>query len=201
MRNLTGLKFCRLTVDSFHSKTERWQTMWNCTCECGTKKIVRGAHLTHRKILSCGCLHADNTARHRMTKTPTYNVYQNMIARCYRKNHFKYPIYGARGITVCDRWRESFENFYMDMGEKPGNKSIDRIDNNGPYSAENCRWASLKEQQRNMRTNRLITHNGKTYCMAEWAERAGLTFKALEGRIYRGWNIEKALSSPMRASL
>jgi len=197
MKDLTGQRFGRLTVDSFHSKTARWQTMWNCTCDCGVKKVVRGAHLTHGKILSCGCYHADQTARHRMTKTPTYHVYHNMMGRCYRESHFKYPSYGARGIMVCDRWKESFENFCQDMGLKPRGKSIERVNNNGPYSPENCRWATMKEQQRNTRMNRIIEHNGITLCMAEWAEKTGLTYKAIEGRIYRGWDVDKALSTPM----
>ncbi len=197
MKDLTGQKFERITVDSFHSKTERGQGMWACTCVCGAKKIIRGAHLTHGKILSCGCLKDEKNSTHRMTKTPTYHVYQNMIARCYNTTHFKYYAYGARGISVCEKWRESFENFYKDMGRKPNGKSIDRIDNNGSYSPGNCRWATLKEQQRNMRTNRLLTYSGRTHCMSEWAEIVGITRKALEGRLYRNWSIEMALTTPM----
>lgn len=197
MKNLSGLKFRMITVNSFHSKTNRWQTMWNCTCDCGMKKIIRGAHLIHGKTLSCGCLslqkriHRKESKTLLMSKTSTYGTYIQMIARCTNQKHPKYKSYGGRGIFVCDRWMESFKNFYEDMGERPIDKTIDRIDNNGPYIRDNCRWASRKQQQRNRRTNKILTFQGESHCLIEWSEITGITKKTIEGRLYRGWPIEK----------
>lgn len=195
-RDLTGERFTRLVVDSFNHKTDRGQTMWNCACDCGNKKIVRGAHLTHGKILSCGCLKNEIHRTHRMTRTPSYNAYCNMIARCTRPSHHKYKDYGARGIKVCREWLESFESFYADMGEKPEGKSIDRIQNDGPYSPENCKWSTPEEQQRNRRANRRIEFKGEVHCLTEWAELTGISKKAIEGRLFRNWPVDKALSTP-----
>lgn len=110
--------------------------------------------------------------------------------------HFK--DYGSRGISVCERWRESFARFCEDMGPRPKGTSIDRIDNNGNYEPANCRWATAKEQQRNRRSNVHITFNGRTQVMSAWAEEMGMNQLVLQGRIRKGWSIERALTAPLR---
>lgn len=123
-----------------------------------------------------------------------------MIQRCTNPNDKRYKNYGGRGITVCKRWRNSFEKFLEDMGEPPTKEhSIDRINNNGNYCKSNCRWVTRKEQNRNKRNNRLITYKGKTQCLIEWAEEYNINYDTLWCRIYKyGWPIEKALTTPVK---
>ena len=121
-----------------------------------------------------------------------------MKQRCYDPNATRFKNWGGRGIKVCDRWKNSFENFYEDMGEKPKGHSLDRIDNDGDYTPENCQWASTLEQGRNSRKNRLITHDGLTLSLAEWSEKTGLNRTTISERIdSRGWSVEEALTLPV----
>jgi len=118
-----------------------------------------------------------------------------MLARCHYTNAINYHRYGGRGVTVCDRWLK-FGNFLADMGRKPSPKhSIDRTDNEGNYEPGNCRWATAKEQCRNTRRNRTLTHDGKTMCMAAWAEKLGITWATLSWRIKHGWSPDRIFSS------
>jgi hypothetical protein len=129
-------------------------------------------------------------------KSPTYRSWLSMIDRCCNSNNPKYEYYGGRGIKVCDRWKE-FTNFLNDMGKRPSLKvSIDRYpDKNGNYELENCRWSSDIDQQRNMRSNDLITYNGEIHCRTEWAEIIGITPDSLRDRLRQGWTIERALTT------
>ena len=120
---------------------------------------------------------------HRMSKTPLYNVYRTMINRCYLPSARCYQRYGGRGITVCDRWRESFETFYADMGDRPKGMTIDRIDNNGPYSPDNCRWATMKEQNQNRRDVVRYEHDGMFLSAAELATIAGIPYATMYRRL------------------
>lgn len=120
-----------------------------------------------------------------------------MIARCYDPKHHKYESYGGRGIRVCDRWI-CFWLFEKDMGERPPGMTLNRINNDGPYSPENCEWASHVEQNRNRRDNLLLTHNGETRCLAQWAERLGVRRQAIRRRIDCGWSVEEALTIPFK---
>lgn len=123
------------------------------------------------------------------------NTYHHIKQRCYNQKLGCYPIYGGRGIRVCERWLESFQNFITDMGPRPSvEHSIDRIDNNGPYSPENCRWATQREQRTNQSRTRLLTHNGATHSVAEWSRIVGIRLDTLLVRLDRQkWPIEKAL--------
>lgn len=190
--NLVGKKFGRLTVIAAGPRCPYHpNTAWICRCDCGNTIRIFRARLMSGNV-SCGC------ARHRHGKcgTSVYNRWCEIIARCTRPKCTSYRNYGKRGITVCDKWR-NFENFYTDMGDPPtAQHSIDRIDNNGPYSPENCRWATRAEQQRNTRRNHIIVFNGESLCIGDWCVRFNLNRNTLQKRLKDGWKIEKALKTP-----
>jgi hypothetical protein len=129
--------------------------------------------------------------------TPEFRAWSRMIGRCTCKSNKDYHRYGGRGIRVCDRWINSYENFLADMGRKPTlGHSLDRADNNKGYEPGNCRWATQREQCNNRRSNRLITHNGETHSITEWSRRTGLDRSCISGRINQGWPVDKALTIP-----
>jgi len=122
-----------------------------------------------------------------------------MIQRCFNTNAHAYGSYGGRGIIVCDRWRHSFVAFFHDMGLKPyAGAEIERKNNDGPYSPENCCWSTRKEQNRNKRSNHLLTHNGKTQCVTDWAVEVGLKYNTILARLSYGWTVEQALQRPQQ---
>lgn len=171
-------------------------------CDCGTIKEVVIASVKGGRSKSCGCLHIEQTisfnnskSTHGMTNSRVYKIWTFMKDRCLNPNANKYKDYGSRGIKVCNRWLESFENFYTDMGSPPTIKhSIDRINVNGNYEISNCRWATQKDQCRNTRRSRLFTISNQTKCLAEWCEIYSMNYQTVSGRLRRGWDIEKALT-------
>lgn len=179
--DLVGNKYGRLTVVS-RAPTENRQARWNCVCDCGNTTRARGNTLKSGITKSCGCATKENQQTHGMTGTPTYVVWSCMKQRCYDKNAINYERYGERGITVCDRWLHSFENFYADMGERPKNKSIDRIDNSKGYSPDNCKWSTASEQAHNQRMRKANTsgYNGVDATKdGTWMVRIGVNNKRL----------------------
>ncbi len=173
----------------------RGRTKWLYACHCGNT-IVRGAYTRlDRHKRSCGCL--GKLMKHGAHKTKEYQAWADMISRCFNPSHKCFVDYGGRGITVCDVWVSSFEAFYADMGDCPTNKSIDRIDNDGPYSPENCRWATANEQQNNRRVNRLITYDGNTKTITEWSRTIGINVLTLTKRLAMGWPINRAFEEPI----
>lgn len=190
-KDLTGQKFGRLTVIKRADNNKNGSTRWLCKCDCGNEKIVEGGHLRSNKIKSCGCLLTDILIKrnytHGMTNTRLFHIWQGIKIRCYNKNFEHYKYYGGRGITMYAEWENDFMSFYdwaMENGYKE-NLTIDRIDVNGNYCPKNCRWVTQKEQNRNTRKNRLITFNGETHCIGEWAEITGINKSTLCTRYYR----------------
>lgn len=135
---------------------------------------------------------------HGLSKTKTYQAWADMKTRCYNSKRVQFAFYGGRGISVCDRWKNSFENFLADMGEKPHGHSLDRIDTDGNYTKENCRWATQIEQCNNRRNNRLITHNGETLTYSQWSLRLGPYRSLVNNRVRNGWDEISAISIPLR---
>lgn len=133
----------------------------------------------------------------KLGEPPCYRIWHNIKQRCLNPNRAFFDKYGGRGITICERWM-SFENFVADMGPRPPGCNIDRINNDGNYEPGNCRWATMKEQNRNKRTTRFITHRGKTLCLTDWERELGLSRGALRTRLLNGWDIERALTEPMQ---
>lgn len=176
-----------------------------CRCVCGAELPVILSNLRRGNTLSCGCLHRERSSqssyRHGHSKagvtSGTYTAWVNMRERCRNENVDSFKSHGGRGIAVCDRWIDSFENFLSDMGERPSqNHSLDRIDNDGHYDPSNCRWATSTEQARNKRSNALLTYNNMTKTLVEWSEISGVKPYTLRARIVRwGWPIEKALQN------
>jgi hypothetical protein len=130
---------------------------------------------------------------------PEYKIWNLMLQRCFNHNAPNYARYGGRGITICEGWRKSYKNFIVDMGPRPSPQhSIDRIDNNGNYESENCRWSLPKEQQRNMRSNRIMTFRGISLCVSEWAERLGVCPQTLFSRLRYGWSSERVITETVK---
>ena len=181
--NLSNRKFNRLTVLTYVGRDWLGNNLWLCCCECGKFKIIRGTSLKKKNTQSCGCLHKEKTSKinykHGMYKSREYKSWGGSINRCYNLQNEEYVNYGGRGIAVCEEWRGSFEAFYRDMGERPRGTSLERIDVNGPYSRENCKWGTSEEQASNKRNNVLITHNGKTQNMKQWAKEMGFKYDTL----------------------
>jgi len=171
--------------------------MFKCRCDCGNIANVFSCNLKSGKTLSCGCLKNEELRKrsltHGMSKTKIYNIWILMHRRCNNPKIKDYPNYGGRGIRVCDHWNR-FENFYADMGEGPDKLTLERIDNNGNYNSENCKWATRKEQRRNSRNTRKIEYQGKTKYLIEWAKELKISYHALYKRLWRGHSVEIAFN-------
>jgi hypothetical protein len=205
-QNLTGLQFGRLTVLSYAGKAKNNSSLWLCRCICGTIKSIKTQNLKNGKSQSCGCRHKDivsarfkkSNTTHGLSKTPIYHIWRSMKNRCTNPAVPSYPDYGGRGIKICDRWLNSFENFYEDMGERPSNQhSIDRIDNNGDYEPSNCRWATRTEQNNNKRNIVRLTFNGKEQTLLEWSKELNISLTVLRDRVCRKWTVKQILSTPI----
>lgn len=199
--DLTGQKFGKLTVvEIAYRKNKR--IFWKCLCDCGNYSYVDGGNLKSGHTSSCGCLQKELglAPSHHLRFHRLYNIWSLMKKRCINSTDKLFSYYGGRGIKICDEWKNDFKVFYdwaMASGYQE-NLTIDRIDVNGNYEPNNCRWITQKEQVRNIRSNHLITYNNETHCIAEWAELYSLPYRTFWKRLKKGWNFEKALLTPVK---
>lgn len=138
--------------------------------------------------------------QHGLSGTLQYRIWNSMIQRCTNVQNPAYARYGGRGIAVCERWMQSFEVFYSDMGDRPKGMTLDRVDTDGDYEPGNCRWATAKEQARNTRSNRMLSFRGESKCLQEWSDAIGIDKSSLRERLDAGWSVERALTEPIRYS-
>lgn len=207
--DLTGHRFGRLIVlRRVQNKPGSKRTRWLCQCDCGALKEVGSDELKNGNTQSCGCYRREYIsaakATHRGTSERLHRVWSDMKRRCSNPHDEKYPLYGARGITVCDEWMEyvPFRNWAMSTGYDPnaryGQCTLDRIDTDGPYSPENCRWSTAREQANNRRNNHLLFCDGQSHSIAEWSRIAGIPYGTLLSRVNaRGWSDEEAIKTPV----
>ena len=194
-QDLTGQKFGMLTFIKEVGK-QGTRITWLVQCECGTEKMTPTHLIKNGNTKSCGCL----ATKHSASKTKEYGVWTSMKGRCLNPNDQAYSSYGGRGITICDRWLNDFQAFLDDMGPKPAKFTVERIDNDGPYSPENCTWASREDQASNRRNTRNLTAWGETKTISRWSRdpRCKVSRSMLTARIDNGWNHEISIISPAR---
>lgn len=205
-QNLTARIFSRLLVLQFCGLSKRGNANWLCMCSCGAYRVIEARNLKNRSTRSCGCYHIERLIG-RITKysqcsvsskSPEYYAWNAMRHRCTDPNTAGFENYGGRGIHVCERWLNSFANFLADMGRRPPGMTLERINNNGNYEPENCKWATQKEQRNNSRQNRWLTFVGIRRTMRQWADLSGIPYPILRTRILRRWVTERALTTPPR---
>jgi hypothetical protein len=184
--NMAGVTYGRLTGISYEGNFR-----WKFSCSCGKVVTTRGVDVRKGKSRSCGCATVEaTTARnttHGFCKFPEFSVWRGMLQRCYNRKRTCFDRYGGRGIFVCQEWRENFLQFLKDMGSRPSAKhTIERKENNGPYSPDNCVWATAKQQAQNRRPSHFITHNGERLTVAQWSDKTGINYGTLMARIKCG---------------
>lgn len=214
-KDISGQKFGRLLVLKYFGSTPDGAAVFECSCDCGNRKLVRGQNIVHGKTLSCGCLRSETTRRilatrpnrpdWRTTKThghttggkctPEWMAWSAMRNRCMNPSNASYRHYGGRGITVCSDWNY-FEKFLKDMGPRPSPKhSLERKNNDLGYGPQNCKWATRKEQCNNTRKVVRLTLRGVTMTKSQWAKKLKISRAALDRRLAK-WPVEKSLSLP-----
>lgn len=200
----SGDKFGRLTVLRFSHSSGRGLRIWECRCECGNTVFAKALDLKRKAVRSCGCLRTEILKKpktHGMAYSRLNGIYRKMKQRCYNPKIKNYRNYGSRGITVCDECLNGFEPF-MEWAINNGYSeelTLDRVNNDGAYSPENCAWRTYKEQGNNRRGNKHLSLHGETHTLAEWARLLGMKPQTLAARINRhGWDIERALTQPLK---
>lgn len=194
--DLTGSKFGSLTVLKEVGKTKNNMKLWECECSCGNRVVVPTNNLKSGHTKSCGCAWKNSITKHGKCDTRLYSIWRNMKQRCYNCKNKAFNNYGGRGISVSNEWKESFERFYEWSISHGYSKDLqlDRVDNNGNYEPENCRWVTRTENNRNKRTNHFITFNEETHTLKEWGELKGINYQVILWRLKKGWSLEDALT-------
>lgn len=206
-----GKTFFKMTVLSLAFCPHEKKTYAICQCTCGKIKTALPALLKNGSIKSCGCYrnYIASTRPHKRLYSsdnpnfldgrsthPLYGLWRAMLKRCYEPKTYKYECYGGKGITVCEEWHDfwNFVNWSDSVGGRPEGYTLDRIDSNGNYEPDNCRWADYKTQSRNKSTNRYLTYNNKTQTIKDWSDELCIPYRTLNNRINRGWSVERALT-------
>ena len=219
IEDFIGKKFGKLTIVGFSHKKQKFASggkkngndfYYNCECDCGGKTTSRLADLKNGKAISCGCYRIERTKEHNkkynianLWETKLYKIYSKMKDRCYNTNNKRYKDYGGRSITVCDEWKNNFQVFYdwaMSNGYEEG-LSIDRINNDGNYEPNNCRFVNSVIQNNNKRNNYYITYKGKTQSAKQWADELCINYRTLKSRlVILKWSAERALLTPINSN-
>lgn len=203
LRDICGERFGRLTALEDIEVAKDGHTITKCICDCGNFSYPRKTNLINGRVMSCGCERKENVIKthlkHGKYGSRIYRIWNGINNRC-KNNSKKNKHYANRGISLCVEWKDfiNFYNWAISNGYAD-NLTIDRIDVNGNYEPSNCRWITLKEQNRNRRNNKMITYLGETKCLTEWAEYTGINPAVIRRRIYKlGWSINEALTIPVR---
>lgn len=195
--DLTGRKFSLLTVIDYFGNSK-----WKCSCECGKVNYPTTHQLLAGKVRSCGCqisvASKKRNYRHGFSGSPEHTAWANMNYRCTNEKARNFEHYGGRGISVCERWANSFLNFLSDMGYRPSPQhTLERKDNSGNYCPENCEWANREIQYANRRGNIFLTFEGKSQTITQWAKEKGINANTLRARIARNWP-DSEIFSPLK---
>lgn len=202
-KDMTNYKFNGCTVLK-RAKNKGKNVCWLCVCKCGNEFIVRATDIRTGNTKSCGCLNkklaGDRARKHGNRDSRLYTIWNNMKARCLNPNSTSFKNYGDKGINICDEWVDSFESFYnwAIQNNYTDELTLDRIDSNGNYNPDNCRWSTMKKQQNNRGNNNILVYEGIEHTVAEWSKITGIPYDTLWKRIKEGWSIEKALTQPLR---
>lgn len=197
---IMGQTYGQLTIVKFDGYRGK-NPYWKCRCSCGREKSIREYSFTNGTTKSCGCV-VHKKSQERMKLAREYNAWISMKKRCFNEHCHAYKNYGGRGITVCEQWKNNFNQFLLDMGECPDGLSIDRIDNNGNYEPSNCRWASKREQAQNRRSNRYITYNNVTKLISDLADQYGILRSTMSQALNRyGCSIDDIIKRNVRVSV
>lgn len=197
-KDVRGQRYGMLTILEVYDKRGH-HYRYKCKCDCGNESIAFLDSLQSGHTTSCGCHGKASMTTHGLSKHPIYKTWIGMRERCLRENGSGYYRYGARGIKVCDEWVNDFQKFYdwaMENGWKEG-LTLDRIDNDGDYCPDNCRWADRVVQSNNRSSNKYLTYNDKTMSVSEWAYEVGMPVPTLFTRLRKGWSVERALTEPV----
>lgn len=205
IHDLTGITFGHLLVISLISPRDftddtgkRHRVTWLCECVCGKKHPVTSGSLVSGRVRSCGCERLKSITRHGLSSTPEYLVWKGIIQRTSNPNSPCFDRYGGRGITIDASWRD-FEIFYMEMGSRPSARhTVERIDNEKPYSKANCIWATRQAQANNRSSSVLVLLNGITKSVTQWCRELNVDYKCVKARLERGWSPERSFLTPTR---
>lgn len=208
IKDITGNRYGRLVVLRFIKTDDKRRSLWECQCDCGKTVIVQKNNLTSGNTKSCGCLSSSLKTTHNKSKSRLYSVWHGMKQRCLNPNVEEYKNYGGRGIKICPEWMD-FETFYQWAisngfieNSPKGQNTIDRIDVNGNYEPLNCRFVNMSVQSNNTRRNKLLTYQGRTQTISQWANEIGINRRTLEARIVDyHWSVEKALTYPVNENM
>lgn len=200
--DIKGQRFGRLVAIKFIRKTATRKSCWLCRCDCGKESFVPVTDLTSGKTKSCGCLKKELVSKsflkHGDTGSRLYRIWQGMKGRCYNENRETYKYYGGKGIVVCDEWLndyDAFKTWALNCGYSD-DLTIDRIDYDGNYEPENCRWITKAEQAANTSKNYRITINKSTRHLSEWCKIFCVRYDVVYGRLRGGWSEVEALTTP-----